>query len=276
MKTKAISLTVAGVMAFQSVGFANPDRTADIGNQAISAAQQSSEDLKTQILIFDDALATAEADIINKDSVGTANGLTIGAAALGLFLGGVAVYTSKASMRNATNATILAITGGVIATTLSNVTGMLTIRKPTVVDITKAQAELDKTQVELENALANSPNPAQTELIARLSTEVQETRKALGIYKEDGSDVSRNRTIARIAQFAGTAAAVSSLVISAKAKVTGSAQTTLQTVMIAGALVSAGGQIASIITGAQSPDTDNVLKEIRETRKAIKDALAGI
>lgn len=276
MKTKVISMTVAGVMAFQSVGFAAADRTAEIGSQAAVVAQQNMQQLKSQIATFDQTLAQAEQDIVNKEkSKSISNGFTVGAAALGLALGTLVVLSEKGKgIRLSTDATILSAAAAVILSGLSGVSGMFSVNKPTTANIDEAQAEIDRTQATLEQALANSQNPAQAELIARLNAEVKETKEALSAYKEDGSELSRNRGIARVAQFAGTIVAVMSVVTGNKLE--GVAAKATGVTAILGGIAAAGGQIASIVTGLDSVNTESVLKEIRETRKAISTSLVGL
>ncbi|WP_413291511.1 hypothetical protein [Bdellovibrio sp. HCB337] len=279
MKTKAISLTVAGVMAFQSSAFANISRTADIGNQAISTAKQSNQELKAQVLAFDEALAQAESDIVNKeknDSV--SNAITLGGAAVGVALGALSVMSEKRMLGSfylGTNALILTFATAVGASAISNVSGLLTVNQPTAADIDKAAEELNKTQAELEKVIASSETPAQAEMLARLNEELKETKSALAAYKQDGSDLTRNRTMVRLAQFSGTVVAFASLIGGSKVS-NPLVKNVLKSTFILGTVASAGGQLASIVTGMQSADTENVLKEIRETRKAVRTALAGL
>lgn len=276
MKTKALSLTIAGFMAFQSAAFAATDRTAGIGDQAIAVAQTDMQQLKAQLASFDDALAEAEKGITEQDGAGNfSNGLTIGAAAVGLAVGGYAIYIAKQKSESAGMASLPFFVLAGASSAISSVSGLFTIARKSSGDVDEAQAELAKTQQLIEAARKQGMTAQEAQLMARLSSDLTETSAALGEYQKNGKALTRNRVISRVTQMGGTVILIASMVTSMKG-VDGTLGQITGYGVLAGGIATAGGHLATILTGFQSYKAAPVLKEIRETREAIKNLSAQL
>ncbi|WP_413291510.1 hypothetical protein [Bdellovibrio sp. HCB337] len=273
MKTKWICMTLAGVMTFQSVGFANVDRTSGVANQSIAAAQQNMEQLKQQIAAFDKALEQTEQEILNKDNSGNVtNAITLAGTAVGVALAGLTVYFVKTNTKTGDPA-LFAATASVVVTAAAGLMGIVNSNQKSAADIDAAQLELEKTEKSIDQALANTTDSQQREALSKVKGDVLEVKKALAIYKEDGSDLSRNRMAARVAQFTGAVLIAGGFVVgmSFPSQRTSVASVTSMAALGLGSVASAGGVLANIVTSLQSYNSEAVLKEIRLTRSALAD-----
>ena len=283
MKTKVLSLTLASVMTIQSVGYAATDRTAGIGDQAIAESQAKLNQLKISLQSFDDTLAETEKAIIQQDHSGNfVNGLTIGAAALGVAVGGFALYVAGNKSESAGVVSIPFFIASAGASVVSSVAGMFSVNRKSSGDVKSAQAELTKTQNLINEARTAKLTAEQDQLITRLEKDLSETQQALTAYDKNGTDLTRNRLISRAVQLGGTVLVVASMVITAK-QTTGPNAATGSILgkaaawgLMLGGVTTAGGHIATIVTGLQSYKAKEVLKEIAQTRGSIQSLLAQL
>lgn len=285
MKTKAWSLTLASVMAFQSVGFANTNRVQGIGDQAIAAAQADLGQVKTQISAFDQALAKAEEAIVNKDHKGNiSNGLAIGAGALGLALGALTVIYANKAIQPGNPSTvaygILLVPLTIAITTISSVAGLTNTAVKSAADVSDAKQVLAQTEKAAANVDTQKLNDQESLLITQLRSNLAETKAALATYENNGNELSRNRLTSHVAQLAGTVLGVAAIVASIndgyRYSLPAGTQYLFGAGMAIGGLTAMGGNLATIVTGLQSYQSESVLKEIRETRESLKNVAASL
>lgn len=267
MKTKALSLTLAGLMSIQSVGFAQQDRTAGIGDQAIAAAQTNLQTLNQQMLLLDKSLAQAADSITKRDNKGgTTNGLAIAGAGLGLGLSAM----SYLSFHKGTEGSGI---GGMILATVSIAASLTSIVNGGTSQILKSTAKADTTELEkqlieaqkgVETQLAQTSDKATAVALTQMGLAIKNTQTSLADYKDQESEVTLNRLASQAGQFVGTAILVY-----------GITQKDSRAPMI-GLMIMNAGNLGAILAGFQGSQAEEVLKEINQTRDSLKVASAAL
>jgi len=266
MKTKAISLTLAGLMSLQSVGFAQQDRTANIGDQAIAAAQSNLKALNTQILTLDQALGEAQAAIEKRDSRGgIKNAAAVTAAVAGLALTASAFWTSKLKTEGAgLGAMALGVVS--VGATLSSLGAGLTsqVLKPKV-DVTEVNSKIVAAQNDVKAALAQTKDLNQRDALVQVGLRLQNTLEALASYKDQESEVSRNRLASQGTQLVGSMLLTYGILRDSSALVGNT-----------GAILMSASNVAAIVSGFQGSEAKEVLKQIKHTRESLRTASAAL
>jgi hypothetical protein len=266
MKTKALSLTLAGMMSIQSIGFAQQaDRTAGIGDQAISTAKNNLQALNNEVLLLDQALANAAESISLRDSKG---GITNGAAVVGAGIGvGLSAMSYLAFHNRAEGSGIgglILAAGSIGASALSLLNGGVSHLRKTKVETAQLEQQLIEAQKNVEASLAQSTDKAASAALTQMGLAIKNTQSALASYKEQESEITTNRLVSQAAQVVG--AAVLAYGITQKNS----------NLPLFGLAIMNIGNIGAFLSGLQDSEAQEMLKEIQRTRDSLKIASAAL
>lgn len=266
MKTKALSLTLAGLMSLQSTGFAQQaDRTAGVGDQAITAAKNNLKTLNHEILLLDQALSKAAESITKRDGQGgITNGLAVAGAGLGLGLSAMSFLSLNSSRAGAGVGGVILATVSVSATLGSMVNGGASQLLKSKADTQELEAQLATAQQNVEVAMVQSTDKATTAALTQMGLSIKNTQASLSSYQEQETEVSRNRLVSQASQLVGAALLVY-----------GITQRSSNAPMM-GLMVMNIGNLGSLISGFQGSEAADILKEIAQTRESLKVLSASL
>lgn len=257
---RIISLSLAGLMASQTVAFAQTDRTSDLTNQAIAQSKANLSALRTNILALDKALAETATTIETRDNSGNIlNGMSIAGAGLGVAFSAVSFMTAR---RGGNGSGFGMIIAGLIAASASGTSALMGSGSHIVqkdVDTKKISEELDA--LEKEIASNTQVMAAQdTKTLNILSTSIKDLRASLDEYqgKEDKTD--KTKVWSHIGQVVGTAMVIYGLTD----RELGSK------IMTAGVLIMNASNVSRIVSGMTSSQAELVLKEISSARTTLQ------
>ncbi|MEK2644645.1 hypothetical protein [Bdellovibrio sp. BCCA] len=265
MSSKILCLTLAGMISMQSGAFAQ-DRTAGIGEEQIKTAKENVQSLKAELLSLDQALVATKTAIEKRDSKGSIlSGSAVAGAAVGL---GLSVYaTFKFRARGGSGDGILGLLAGAASVLMSAGSVGLSVAGQAVkpeADVTKLNEQLTKAEQEVKEALSQTTDKSSAALLKNLEVSLQGARKTLNEYSENESSTSKNKLIAQIAQAAGAAITVY-----------GVTQKESRATLI-GPLVMSAGNIGQIISGLSDSEAELVVKEIENTRQALRSSAMAL
>lgn len=265
MKTKALSLTLAGLMSVQSVGFAQQDRTAGIGDQAITAAQTNLQTLNQQILLLDKSLAQAAESITKRDNRGgISNGVAIAGAGIGLGLSAMSYLLVKKGGEGSGIGGMILAAGSIGTSILSLVNGgMSQLVKPKA-DTKELETQLIEAQKGVETALAQTTDKATAVALTQMGLAIKNTQESLVSYQDQESEVKLNRLASQASQLIGTTLLVY-----------GITQRNSQAPMF-GLMIMNAGNLGAVLAGFQGSEAQEVLKEINQTRDSLKVVSASL
>lgn len=266
MKTKALSLTLAGLMSVQSIGFANEaDRTAGIGDQAITAAKTNLQTLNHEILLLDQALSKA-ADSITKrdDRGGFTNGIAVAGAGLGLGLSAMSYLSFRKGGEGSGIGGMFLATFSIGATLSSLGNGATSQALKTKAETTELEKQLSEAQKSVETAMAQTSDKATAVALTQMGLAIKNTQSSLSSYQAQESEVSRNRLVAQASQLVGTAILVY-----------GITQENSRLPML-GLMIMNAGNIGAVLSGLQGSEAQDILKEINQTRDSLKVVSAAL
>lgn len=266
MKTKALSLTLAGLMSIQSAGFAQQtNRTDGVGDQAITSAKNNLQSLNHEILLLDQALSKAAESITQRDSQGgITNGIAVAGAGLGLGISAMAFLTLNKRSEGAGLEALLLGTGSIIATVASMTHGGISQLLKSNANTAELEAQLAQAQKNVEVAMVQSTDKATTAALTQMGVSIKNTLAAVNSYQAQETEVSRNRLVSQASQLAGTALLVF-----------GMRQQATNTPML-GMLIMNVGNLGALISGFQGSEAQAILKEIAQTRESLKILSASL
>lgn len=264
MKTKALSLTLAGLMSIQSVGFAQQaDRTTGIGDQAISTAQNNLQALNREVLLLDQALANAAESITLRDSKGgITNGVAVVGAGIGLGLSAMSYLSFHKGAEGSGIGGMILAAGSIGASALSLINGGVSQLRKTKVETTQLEQQLIEAQKNLEVSLAQNTDKASTAALTQMGLAIKNTQSALASYKDQESEMTTNRLVSQAAQLVGTAMLAY-----------GVTQRNSNLPMF-GLMIMNVGNLGALLSGVQKSEAQDLLKEIQQTRDSLKVASA--
>ncbi len=266
MKTKALSLTLAGLMSIQSIGFAQQaDRTAGIGDQAISAAQNNLQALNKEVLLLDQALANAAESITVRDSKGgLTNSVAIVGAGIGIGLSAISYFTVHGGQQGSGIGGMIFAAGSLAASALSLINGGVSQLRKTKVETSQLEQQLAEAQKNLEVSLAQNTDKAATVALSQMALAIKNTQTALASYKDKESEVTTSRLVSQATQLVGAAMLAY-----------GATQRNSNMPMF-GLMVMNAGNIGALLSGVQKSEAQEILNEIQQTRNSLKLASAAL
>ena len=263
MNKKVVSMSLAALMMSQSAAFAQVDRTQGVADQAISQAKKNMSALQAQLTQLDKALQETEDMITKRDnSGGITNGLSIGAAAVGIGLTSLAMINLKLGGEGRGLGSMFLGAGALISTLTSIVTGGGSALLKSYAETAKIDQQL--AEVEAEISKAKNLDKESASALVLLSHSVSEMRATLKDYQKNEDSTDRNRLLSHAAQAAGAAVMFFSL----RSRVNATATM--------GLVLLNAGSLSRIITGMSDSQADQVLKEIRSTRTSLKLAAGSL
>lgn len=263
MNKKVVSMSLAALMMSQSAAFAQVDRTQGVADQAISQAKKNMSALQAQLTQLDKALQETEDMITKRDnSGGITNGLSIGAAAVGIGLTSLAMINLKLGGEGRGLGSMFLGAGALISTLTSIVTGGGSALLKSDAETAKIDQQL--AEVEAEISKAKNLDKESASALVLLSHSVSEMRATLKDYQKNEDSTDRNRLLSHAAQAAGAAVMFFSL----RSRVNATATM--------GLVLLNAGSLSRIITGMSDSQADQVLKEIRSTRTSLKLAAGSL
>lgn len=266
MKTKALSLTLAGLMSIQSVGFAQQtDRTSGIGEQAITAAKTNLQTLNSDIVALDQALAKAAESITKRDNKGgLSNGVAVAGAGLGLGLSAMSYLLFHKGAEGSGIGGMILATVSVGTSVASLVNGGVSQLVKTKVDSAEVEKQLNQAQKGVETALAQSSDKATTAALTQMGLAIKNTQASLSSYQDQESEVTLNRLASQAGQLIGAAMLTY-----------GITQKDSRLPMI-GLMIMNVGNLGAVLAGFQGSEAQEVLKEIQQTRESLRAASASL
>ncbi len=271
MKTKALSLTLAGLISVQSSGYANSDRTEGVGEQAISNAKENLGAINHELILLDQTLSNTLEAIRTKTGKGRfANGLAVAGAGLGLGLSALAHMSlrkgrDEGSLYNLLFLSVLGVfsVGATVSSTMGGLTSK--VLKPST-DTKTIGIQLAEAQKNITAALAQTSNDKNTSaVLTQLGLSIKSTQNSLVQYQTQESEVSRNRLVSQVGQLIGSALVIYSFT-----------QRESKASMMIGTLVMNAGNLAALISGLQGAQTEVIIKEIQMTRASLRAASAAL
>lgn len=269
MRTKTLTLSMAAIMSLQSIGYANTSRINDIGEQAITNAQNDIASLKSQVAALDLTLEQAAKDIEKRDHRGgITNGLAVTGAGMSLGLAAAAYLTVQ---KGGTRAGVSGLIIGFVSTAASVgallMGGTSQIRKALANPDTKElETQLTEAQKNVDAMLAQNTDKATANTLNQLNLTLKNVQSSLQAYKSDQNDSSMARLASQASQLLGMAM-VTYAVVTKKSG---------ETLFQIGLVTMNVGNLGAIVTGFMGEDADAVLKEIQQTRAALKVSTAGL
>lgn len=266
MKTKTLSLSLAALMSAQSIGLANTDRTEGIGQKAVLSAQENLTVLKAKVLSLDQSLESAAKSIEARDQRGgLTNGLAVASAGLGIGLSAMAyLNVTKGSAGSGLSGMLFGVLS-IGASVNSMIMGKTSKTIKTTADTKALEAQLAATQQNINSALIQAKDKASLNALAQLSLSLKNTQDSLSEYQDQESDVARNRLVSQASQLVGVTMVV--FAISNKS---------VERILPLGLLAMNGGNLGAMISGFQGSKAEEVLKEIQQTRQALRAAAASL
>lgn len=259
MKTRALSLTLATLMIFQSTAWAQSSRTDGIGDQQIARAQQEMAIIRHDLERLSTALGESERALLEKKAQGRlANIASISTASMGLAMAALAATTSLSGGK----------VGPVMITVqaaLSAVTGYINYRATKIAPSDSANKAVRKARQEILAARTyGNENAENMDALLQLDESLQVLESALDDYNQNRTVNRRFQVVGIVTQTAGVAVAV------------GIGLGALRIRSGFGQILMASGNIATIIHGLTPAKSDLVLEEIIQTRKAVNTALENL
>jgi hypothetical protein len=266
MKTKALSLTLAGIMSLQSIGFSNPDRTVGIGEQAITTAKGNLKSLNQEILLLDQSLAKAAAAITNRDhSGGVTNGFAVAGAGIGLALSVMANVNMRKGGEGTLYNVLFAGVFSIAASVSSMAFGLTSQALKTGVNTKEIEAQLIEAQKNVQAAITQAANDKTISTgLTQLAFSIKNTQESLASYQDQETEVSRNRLASQASQLVGAALIAFGF-------------TQRESIVPAiGAVVMSAGSLAAVLSGFQGSEAKTILIEIQKTRDLLKDVSTAL
>jgi hypothetical protein len=265
MKTKAISLTLATLMAVQTTAMANTDRTQGIGQQAVLTAQENMAAISAQIITLDQSLERAAKAVEKRDNDGgITNSIAVATAVVGVGLSAAAYFSIHSGGEGRGIAAMMAGGMSIGASIVSAVSGLSSQGLKASVDTQELEAQIKESQKSIETAIAQSTDKATSVSLTQLNLALTNSLVALNEYQSEKSTESKVRLASQGAQVAGIATSILGLT------------TKTNGALFIGSLLMNAGNLTAAIAGLGSEDAQTVLKEIQQTRDSLKLAQAGL
>lgn len=274
MKTKVLSLTLAGVMSLQNTVFAADSRIDGVGDQQVLAAQRELMILRHDIQRLDESLVeAAQAIQARKDNGNFTASVAVGGAVLGLGMAALSMTVSKLGADSGAGV-ILSMTGYAIVavkTASSSALSLVSEVQKGKADTKEAKEALFKARQEIMAARTSAQlNEDSMNALTELDNSLAKIQTSLEEYKDRENLDKGMRLTSVIAQAAGAAitfyAGASILTgngISNRAATLGPALMTI-------------GNILSINSALLPSKADAVLKEITKIREDLAIAAAKL
>jgi hypothetical protein len=255
---RALSLTLAALLTFQSSVWAQSPRTEGIGDQQIVLAQRELAVIRHDLERLKASLTETETALrSDRSQWRVSNILSVGTATVGLSLAALTATSTITSGK--IKWTIITVNAA-----LSAVAGYIDYRESKRLPTDAADRAVIKARQEILAARAtNSEDPGSSEALGQLDRSLESIQTALNDYRKHQTLNRRIHLAGVISQTAGTAMAVG-LAMGFVRKAT------------LGRLLIASGNIATVVQALTPAKTEQVLAEIVQTREAVTTALDSL
>jgi hypothetical protein len=275
MKNKVIALSLASVMSFQSLAFAQSARVDAISTSSVIAADKELMTIRHDIQRLDEALAeTALAIQERQENGGIASIVSVSSASLGLALAAVSMTVGGLGADSGVGKLIAMAGFGIVAIKTSSSAALRLVsevQRGSTNNTEEAHDALIKAQQEIQAARATETlNPKSLETLAQLELSLATIQNSLEDYKDRENLNKGLRLTAMLTQAAG--AAVSFYMAAGMMNGYGVSKTGAAL----GPILMTVGNISAIISVLSPSKAEIVLVEIGKTRAALAQILENL